>query len=69
MEKILTEWLSSYTGCSVNFETKFKDLNFDLFDEAMTVDFVAKNFQTNVNTSNVWFDSVKDLIDAIAAGS
>lgn len=69
MEKILTDWLSNYTGCRVNLETKFKDLNFDLFDEAMTVDFVAKNFQTNINTSNVWFDSVKDLVNAIASGS
>lgn len=69
MDKILTNWLSTYTGCVVNLDTKFTDLNFDLFDEAMTVDFVAKNFQTNVNTSNVWFDSVKDLVNAIAAGS
>jgi hypothetical protein len=47
-------------------ETVFGDLNFDVFDEAMTVDFVGKQFQININISDVWFVTVKDLVDAIA---
>jgi hypothetical protein len=69
MEKILINWLSEYTQYSVTSKTKFADLKFDIFDEAMTVDFVSKNFDTDVNTSNSWFTTVKDLIDAIAGGS
>ena len=68
MEKILIDWLSEYTQLTVTLETKFTDLNFDLFDEAMTVDFVAKTFDTNVNQLN-WFVTVKDLSDAIANSS
>ncbi len=66
MEKILIDWLSHYTQCEVVLTTKFKDLNFDIFDEAMTVDFVHKQFQINVNISAPWFDTVKDLVDAVA---
>ena len=66
MEKILIHWLGEYTQCNVTLKTAFTDLNFDIFDEAMIVDFVAKNFQVNVNTSNTWFTTVEDLIDAIA---
>lgn len=69
METILINWLSEYTQSSVTAESKFVDLNFDLFDEAMTVDFIAKNFDANVNTSNCWFITVKDLVDAITAVS
>jgi acyl carrier protein len=63
MEKILIEWLKFYTESEVTLDTSFKDLNFDIFDEAMTVDFVQKQFQINVNVSNHWFDTVKDLIN------
>lgn len=69
MEKILIDWLKYYTECEVGLDTRFSDLNFDVFDEAMTVDFVYTQFQTNVNVSNQWFLSVKDLVDAIAARS
>jgi hypothetical protein len=66
MEKILIDWLTHYTNTSVNLNTVFKDLNFDLFDEAMTVDFVDKHFKININISDEWFLTVKDLVDAVA---
>lgn len=66
MEKILIEWLEHYTQCSdINNNTKFVTLNFDVFDEAMTVDFVNRQFGINVNTQEQWFDTVDDLIRAI----
>jgi acyl carrier protein len=67
MEKILIDWLKSYTNSDVTLETVFSNLNFDIFDEAMTVDFVNKKFQININISDVWFVTVKDLTDAIAS--
>jgi acyl carrier protein len=67
MEKILIDWLKNYTNSDVSVETVFGDLNFDVFDEAMTVDFVGKQFQININISDMWFVTVKDLADAIAA--
>lgn len=67
MEKILIDWLTHYTNTGVTLNTVFEDLNFDVFDEAMTVDFVDKQFRININTSDVWFSTVKDLIDAIAS--
>lgn len=69
MEKILINWLVNYTQTAVDRDTCFADLNFDTFDEAMTVDFVQKQFEVNINIANDWFVSVKDLIDAIAARS
>jgi hypothetical protein len=66
MEKILIGWLEFYTESTVTPDTAFKDLNFDIFDEAMTVDFVRKQFHVDVNTSNQWFATVKNLLDAIA---
>jgi acyl carrier protein len=67
MEKILIDWLTHYTNRGVTLATFFEDLNFDVFDEAMTVDFVDKQFKININTSDVWFVTVKDLVDAIAS--
>jgi acyl carrier protein len=67
MEKILIDWLKNYTNSDVTLETVFSNLNFDIFDEAMTVDFVNKRFQININISDVWFVTVKDLTDAIAS--
>jgi len=67
MEKILIDWLKNYTNSDVTLETVFSNLNFDIFDEAMTVDFVNKQFQININISDVWFVNVKDLTDAIAS--
>jgi hypothetical protein len=67
MEKILIGWLESYTGSSVTPSTTFEDLKFDIFDEAITVDFVQKQFCKNVNTSNQWFTTVEDLLNAITA--
>lgn len=66
MEKILLDWLKNYTNSDVTLETVFSNLNFDIFDEAMTVDFVNNQFQININISDVWFVTVKDLTDAIA---
>jgi acyl carrier protein len=67
MEKILIDWLKNYTNSDVTLDTVFSNLNFDIFDEAMTVDFVNKQFQINVNVSDVWFVTVKDLTDAVAS--
>jgi hypothetical protein len=69
MEKILIDWLESYTESSVSLSTTFENLNFDIFDEAMTVDFVQQQFHKNVNISNQWFVTVEDLLNAITAGS
>ena len=69
METILINWLKEYTGTEVSLNTKFTELNFDLFDEAVVVDFVEKQFNTNVNRKNVWFSTVKELIDVIAHSS
>jgi acyl carrier protein len=69
MEKILIDWLSEYTQYPVNQNTKFTDLNFDIFDQAMTVDFVQQRFQIDVNKSEIWFDTVRDLINFIAVES
>lgn len=66
MEKILLDWLKNYTNSDVTSDTVFRDLNFDIFDEAVVVDFVNKQFKININISDVWFVTVKDLIDAIA---
>ena len=67
MEKILIDWLKNYTNSDVTLKTVFSNLNFDIFDEAMTVDFVNKQFQIDINISDVWFVNVKDLTDAIAS--
>jgi len=66
MEKILISWLTQYTGVAVTSTTRFADLNFDVFDEAITVDFVRQQFDINVNIQEHWFSTVKELIDAIA---
>jgi acyl carrier protein len=67
MEKILIDWLKNYTNSDLTLATVFGNLNFDIFDEAMTVDFVNKQFHIDINISDVWFVNVKDLIDAIAS--
>jgi acyl carrier protein len=66
MEKILIDWISEYIGIPITMDSKFQNLNFDLFDEAIVVDFVQKTFNVNVNIREDWFDTVKDLIDEIA---
>ena len=65
MEKILINWLSEYTNIQVDCDTTFKELNFDIFDEAVVVDFVKKTFNKNVNIHEIWFEKVGDLINAI----
>lgn len=66
MDEILIDWLQDYVGVdSINEKTQFKDLNFDLFDEAMTVDFVFKAFHKNININNEWFVDVQSLLDVI----
>lgn len=67
MDKILITWLEHYSETNVTLDTTFKELNFDVFDEAMTVDFVKKQFQIDVNINDIWFTTVKDLCDAIAS--
>lgn len=65
MEEILINWLAHYTGTDVTLNTAFADLKFDVFDESMTVDFVDKQFQVNVNTTEDWFETVEDLLYTI----
>lgn len=63
MEKILINWLKEYTSVNnIVAETKFTDLNFDLFDQAMTVDFVKQKFNKNINRKEKWYETIKDLI-------
>lgn len=69
METILIKWLTDYTGATVVPSTKFTTLNFDIFDEAMTVDFVKNTYNINVNKNNQWFNTVQDLIDVISAST
>ena len=69
METILISWLEAYTGHSVSKDTTFDSLNFDIFDEAVVVDFVKSQFGANVNKQEQWFKSVKDLLDEIASGT
>jgi hypothetical protein len=67
MEKILIDWLEFYTGATdISLDTAFVDLRYDLFDEAMTVDFVMKTFKVNVNTDNTWFQTVGELVNAVS---
>lgn len=66
MEKILIDWLESYTKVQgVTVDTKFIDLQFDLFDEAMTMNFVYQRFKKKVNP-NVWFSTVGEMLNAIS---
>jgi hypothetical protein len=69
METILLTWLSSYVGKSVVPSTSFAELCFDIFDEAVTVDFVEMQFGVNVNKQETWFVNVQELLDAITTGS
>jgi|LakMenEpi03Aug12_release.lakeMendotaPanAssembly.Ray.scaffolds.fasta_scaffold3688286_2 predicted HD phosphohydrolase len=63
MEKILIDWLIQYTEVSaIDPDTKFSDLNFDIFDEAMTADFIQKTFDIDVLKKIGWFETIKDLI-------
>lgn len=66
MEKILIDWLESYTKVQgITVSTKFADLNFDLFDEAMTMNFVYQQFKRKVNPP-VWFTTVGEILDVIS---
>ncbi len=67
MEKILIDWLIQYTEVSaIDPDTKFSDLNFDIFDEAMTVDFIKETFNKNINQSEKWYITVGELINDIS---
>jgi acyl carrier protein len=65
MEKILLNWLNDYVGIKVTLNTSFSELNFDIFDEAVMVDFVTKQFGLNINVTEEWYVTVKDLLDEI----
>jgi hypothetical protein len=66
MEKILIYWLETYTGVTnITEATEFSTLNFDLFDEAMTVDFIQKTFDKSVNRK-IWYTKVGELLDDIS---
>lgn len=66
MEKILINWLIQYTEVSaINLDTKFSDLNFDIFDEAMTADFIQKTFDIDISKKIGWFETIEDLITTL----
>lgn len=70
METILINWLEFYTQQpDITPGTEFADLNYDVFDEAMTVDFVKRSFGVNVNTTEQWFTTVGALLNAINGDS
>ena len=69
MEEILITWLKNYTETEVSLDTEFSNLNFDIFDEAVVVDFVQKNFNVNINKRELWFKTVNELCKEIANGS
>ena len=67
MEKILIDWLKEYTTVfNITMETRFYDLNFDLFDQAMTVDFIKQTFNKNINQREEWYITVGELINDIS---
>jgi acyl carrier protein len=67
METILINWLKDYSTISyITIETKFIDLNFDLFDQAMTVDFIKETFNKNINQREKWYITVGELINDIS---
>jgi hypothetical protein len=67
METILINWLKDYSTISdITIETKFIDLNFDLFDQAMTVDFIKQTFNKNINQREKWYITVGELINDIS---
>jgi hypothetical protein len=67
MEKILISWLQAYTGVdNITLNTTFESLRFDIFDQAVTVDFIQKIFNKNANQSDLWYLTVGDLINAVS---
>lgn len=67
MEKILINWLKDYTLIdNISIDSKFDDLNFDLFDQAMTIDFVEKTFNKNINGNTHWYNTIRELLNDIA---
>lgn len=66
MEKILINWLEGYTKVQgITVDTKFADLNFDLFDEAMIMAFAIQQFNKKVNP-DIWFTTVGEMLDNIS---
>lgn len=69
METILINWLREYTNVNnIHEETTFSELNFDIFDEAMTVNFVKKKFNKDINRE-LWFINIKELLDDLHRSS
>lgn len=67
MEKILINWLKEYTTVvDITVKTKFSDLKFDLFDQAMAVDFIKQKFNKNINLKENWYTTVGELLDDIS---
>lgn len=65
MEEILINWLSDYTGTIVTKSTKFSELNFDLYDEAVVCHWVKQKFNANINLNNRWYETVEELCNNI----
>jgi hypothetical protein len=66
MESFLT-WLSRYTGYTVDYSTRFASLNWQLFDDAVALDWLHKNYGISPETydQDLWFDTVGEMIDWI----
>lgn len=65
MEEILINWMSEYVGVTVDKTTRFADLNFDLYDEAVVCHWVKQQFDVNVNLTNKWYETVEELCNNI----
>lgn len=67
METILINWLKEYsTVMDITPETKFDELNFDLFDQAMMIDFVERTLSKNINRKETWYSTVGELINDLS---
>lgn len=67
METILINWLREYTMITnITLETKFDELNFDLFDQAMITDFVEQTLNKNINRKETWYNTVRELINDLS---
>ena len=65
MAEILINWLSDYVGTTVDKTTKFADINFDLYDEAVVCQWVKENLNVNINLNDQWYETVEDLCNNI----
>jgi len=66
ISNLLIDWLQSYTGMNkIEYNVLFSDLKFDIFDEAVFIDFVFKKFNVDINQKGSWFQSLDQVTLAI----